>query len=88
MQTVQGLLYWKGGYAETGFLKLVDEHGAIVCEFKNQEYTMKKMGVFEIMHEVGGEMLDDIVVSGVAMISEEKTSMSQVAGQMAAAGSI
>ena len=62
----------------TGFLKLVDEHGVIFCEFKNQIYTMKKMGVLEIMREVGEEMLDDIVVSVVAMISEEQTSMGYV----------
>ncbi|KAK3167491.1 hypothetical protein OEA41_010618 [Lepraria neglecta] len=87
-QSVQGsTFYWKGGYVGSGFLKLVDGQGKEWARYLNRMYTGNKMGVFEIMVEpLAEEMLDEIVVGGLAMLSEEKTSMGGVASSIASAG--
>ena len=69
-----GEVYWKGGYAETGFQKLVDGNGKSLVEYKDKRVSMDKTGVLEIHMEVGQEGLDEIVVSAIAMLSEERTS--------------
>ncbi|KAL2043841.1 hypothetical protein N7G274_003361 [Stereocaulon virgatum] len=87
-QSAQGSMFaWKGGYVGSGFLKLVDGQGKEWARYLNRMYTGSKMGVFEIMVEpLGEEMLDEIVVGGLAMLSEEKTSMGGVAASIASAG--
>ena len=79
-------LYWKGGYAASGFLKLVDGNGEMVARYQNRMYTGEKMGVFEIMREMGEGEVDEVVVSGCALISEEKTSMTGTATAISSAG--
>ena len=83
-----GTLYWKGGYAASGFLKLVDDENRIVADYINKQFTMRKKGIIEIMNliDVDDAFLDEIVVSGIAMLSEESTSMGSVASSMACAG--
>ena len=71
----------------SGFLKLVDGQGKEWARYLNRMYTGSKMGVFEIVVEpLAEEMLDEIVVGGLAMLSEEKTSMGGVASSIASAG--
>ena len=78
-----GEVYWKGGYSQTGFMKLVDGNGKNLVEYKDTRVSMKKMGVIEIhieLHiELGPEAVDEVVVSGIAMLSEQKTSMAATA---------
>ena len=74
-----GEVCWKGGYAQTGFLKLVlGGEGKSLVEYKDQRVSGSRMGVMEIHGELGQAGLDDIVVSGMAMLSEERTSMGAV----------
>lgn len=79
-----GLVYWKGGYG-SGFLKMVDGRNKSLVEYKDLRVSGVKMGVMEIYVEMGQEALDEVVVSGMAMLSEERTSMSSVAGSMSGA---
>jgi hypothetical protein len=81
-------LYWKGGYAASGFLKLIDKKGKIVADYQNRQYSGKKMGIIEIMNliDVDDEFLDEIVISGLAMLSEQKTSMGAMAASLSSAG--
>lgn len=83
-----GTLFWKGGYAASGFMKLVDERKGIVADYQNRMYSGNKMGIMEIMNlvDVDDQLLDEIVVSGIAMLSEEKCSMTNVAANMSSAG--
>ncbi len=83
-----GTLFWKGGYAASGFLKMIDAKGKIVADYQNQQYSGKKMGIIEIMNliDVDDEFLDEIVVSGLAMLSEQKTSMGAMAASISSAG--
>ena len=64
---------WKGGRSETSFMKLADASGKALVEFKDEGHTLKRMGIFEIGVELTQEGLDEIVVSGMAMLSEEQT---------------
>ena len=74
-------MFWKGGYA-SGFMKLVDGHDKSLVEYKDKMVSGDKMAVMEIHVELGQEALDEVVTSGVAMLSEEKTSMRATAGAM------
>ena len=77
-----GDVYWKGGYAQTGFMKLVNGKDKSLVEYKDQRVTMKKTGILEIHMELGQEGLDEVAVSGMAMLSESRTSMSATATAM------
>lgn len=77
-----GEVFWKGGYSQTNFLKMVDGQGKSLVEYKDQRVSGSRMAIMEILVELGREGLDDVVVSGMAMLSEEKTSMSATAGAM------
>ena len=83
-----GTLYWKGGYAASGFLKLVDDNNRIIADYVNKQFSGRKKGIIEIMSmvDVDDAFLDEIVVSGIAMLSEESTSMGAIASNMASAG--
>ena len=83
-----GTLLWKGGYAASGYMKLLDEKGNIVADYQNRMYTGSKMGIIQIMSlvDVDDVLLNEIVTSGIAMLSEEKCSMTNVAASMSAAG--
>lgn len=82
-----GTLYWKGGYAASGFLKLIDGKGKIIADYVNKQYSGKKKGIIEIMNlvDVDDDFLDEIIVSGITMLSEESTSMGNVAANMSSA---
>lgn len=62
-------------------MKLVDANGKSLVEYKGQRVG-SKMGILEIDTELGQEGLDEVVVSGIAMLSEEMTSMSATAAGM------
>ena len=64
---------WKGGRSETSFMRLADARGKTLVEYKDEGHTLKEMGVMEIGAELTQEALDEVVVSGMAMLSEEQT---------------
>ena len=83
---VLGEVYWKGGYAATGFMKMVDGDGKSLVEYKDRRMEMNRMGIMEVHMELGQEGLDEIVVSGIAMLSEEKTSMAGTGAAISGGG--
>lgn len=66
---------WKRGRLETSFMKMVDMNGKALVEYKDEGHTLKRMGSIEIGVELTQEELDEVVVSGMAMLSEEQTGM-------------
>ncbi len=87
--TIRGTnLYWEGGVAASGFLKLIDlATGSTVATYKNTAYDGRRMGKIDIfVQPLSEEELDEIVISGMAMVSEQKGSMGQIAANMASAG--
>lgn len=74
-----GQVYWKGGYAAGGFFKLVDGKGKSFVEYKAMREG-GRIGTMEIKTEVQQEGLDEVIVSGMAMLSEALTSMANTAG--------
>ena len=60
----------------------MDANGKSLVEYKPMRVD-SKMGIMEIHVELGKEGLDEVVVSGIAMLSEERTSMSATAVGMA-----
>ena len=68
----------------TGFMKLVDGKGKRLVEYKAMK-VMSRMGTMEIDVELGQEGLDEVVVSGIAMVSEGMTSMGTSAAALSTA---
>jgi len=86
-ETSRGTMFWKGGVSATAFLRLVDDQGNTVATYKNEAYSGNVMGKFEIFTSpLEDNELDEVIVSGLAMLSEQKTSMGQTAANMASAG--
>lgn len=54
-------------------MKLVDANGRALVEYRDEGHTLKRMGVLEIGVELTQEELDEVVVSGMAMLSVEQT---------------
>ena len=54
-------------------MRLADASGRTLVEYKDEGHTWNRMGVLEIRNELTREALDEIVVSGMAMTSEEQT---------------
>lgn len=56
-------------------MKLVDVNGKVLVEYKDKGHTLKRMGSMDIGVELTQEGLDEVVISGMAMLSEEQTGM-------------
>lgn len=69
----------------TGFIKLQDGTGKNLVQYKPMR-NMGRMGAMEIGTELAQEGLDEVVVSGIAMLSEEMTSMSNTARAISIGG--
>ena len=82
---VLGEVYWNGRYAQVGTMKLVDGNGKILAEYKAMRVD-GRMGTIAVNTELGQEGLDEVVVSGIAMLSEEMSSMSATAAAVAVGG--
>ncbi|MCJ1478197.1 hypothetical protein MMC13_006873 [Lambiella insularis] len=76
-------IYWKSRSTSFGFLELVDGDERQLARFKNS-LRRKSLGSFEIVAEVEQEGRDEIVVSGLAILQEEMSSMGAVAIGLAA----
>lgn len=80
-------MYWKTGYTGSGFLELVNDNKKQIAVFKNTMVDGRRLGVFEIMVEpLVDEVRDEIVVSGLTMLQEDKTSMTSLASSINSAG--
>ena len=66
-------------------MKLVDENGKSLAEYKAMRVD-GRMGTMDVDTELGQEGLDEVVVSGIAMLSEEMSSMSATAAAVAVGG--
>ena len=87
--TVHGAsMCWEGGVAASGFLRMVDvATGTTMATYKNTAYDGRRMGKIEkFVKPLLQKELDEIVVSGIAMVSEQKVGMGQTAASMASAG--
>lgn len=56
-------------------MKLVDGTGKSLVEYKDRRMTGRVTGVLELHVEIGQEGLDEVAVTAIAMLSEERTSM-------------
>ena len=54
-------------------MKLVDTSGKTLAEYRDEGHILKRMGVLEIYADLSQEGLDEVVVSGMAMLSKEQT---------------
>ena len=54
-------------------MKLADTCGKTLVEYEDEDYTLKRLGVIEARTELTQEALEEAVVSGMAMLSEDQT---------------
>ena len=64
---------WKGGRAETSFMRLADASGKALVEYKDEGHSLRRLGIMGINLELTLEGLDEVATSGMAMLSEEQT---------------
>ena len=80
-----GSLKWKrDGLFSGGDMLCIDEKEQLFARFQASGWAMKKDGKFELSPEVGGVLMDEIVVSGIAMVELRRRRNRSAAG--AAAG--
>ena len=53
-------------------MRLADAKGRSLVEYKDEGHTLDRMGVLEIGVELMREALDEVVVDGMARMSEEQ----------------
>ena len=54
-------------------MRLVDASGRTLVDYKDEGHTLNRMGVLDTRIELTREALDEVVVSGLAMMSQEQT---------------
>ena len=57
------------------FVRLKDTSGKTLVEYKDEGQTLKRMGVVDIGVELTQEAQEEVVVTGMAMLSEEQTAV-------------
>lgn len=83
-----GTLRWKGGVTATPFLRLADHNNHTIATYHSLAYTGRVTGKLDIFSDpMDQQTLDEVVVTGLAMISEQSSSMGQTAANLSAAGS-
>ena len=73
-----GLIVWKGGYVAG--MKLTDGKQNTIAEFQNMSQARSKIGAIVIMKVIAVDdiFLDEIVISAMAMLSDEKRKITYV----------
>ena len=82
-----GSLKWKrDGLFSGGDMICIDEKEQLFARFQASGWAMKKDRKFELSPGVGGVLMDEIVVSGIAMIELRKRQSRSAAAGAAAGG--
>ncbi len=70
-----GCLYkWRfDGIGSMGDMVCLDEEGQLVARFEANRFALKKEGKFELSPAVTGVLMDELVVSGLAMIEYRRS---------------
>lgn len=69
----EGMVFWKGDGMFGTDLKLQTRQKIIFARFDNAAFSMAKQGKLEIaQRDISEAMLDEIVISGLAMIEHER----------------
>ena len=80
-QSSIGLLKWEGDGIFNTNLVLVNENKEWIAKFHNSTFSMGKEGKLEISNgNIAGAFLDEVVVSGVAMVEQERKKRSHNGG--------
>ncbi|KAI9041125.1 uncharacterized protein KD926_007395 [Aspergillus affinis] len=62
-------LTWTADGALTGDYQLSVAHGGVVARFRNRLFSNQEVGTFELVGDIEDRFLDEIVISGLAMLA-------------------
>ena len=79
---------WKmGGCFHGGDMKCSDQEDRVCARFESSGWALKKDGKFEIAPFVNGALMDEVIVSGLAMLELERRRKNAGAGAAASSSS-
>ncbi len=85
--TTHGIFEWKNdGMFSGGDMLCLDTQEQQVARFESSNWAMKKEGKFELGSGVKGLLMDELVVSGIAMVEARRRKDSGSAGASAGGG--
>ncbi len=78
-----GIFKWKSESKWSFDLVCVDEREVVVARFESGSWAVSKLGMIELAQGVDGGLLEEIIVSGVAMIQLVKMTKNMTMGGIA-----
>ena len=78
---------WKmGGFLHGGDMKCSDQEDNVCARFECSGWALKKNGKFEVAPSVSGALMDEVIVSGLAMLELQRRKKKAAAAAGAASG--
>ena len=70
----QGMRFkWKmGGFLHGDDMRCSDQEDRVCAKFESSGWALKKDGKFEVAPSVGGALMDEVIVSGLAMLELQR----------------
>ena len=64
---------WKmGGFLHGGDMRCSDQEDRVCAKFESSGWALKKDGKFEVAPSVSGALMDEVIVSGLAMLELQR----------------
>ena len=78
---------WKmGGFLHGGDMKCSDQEDNVCAKFESSGWALKKNGKFEVAPSVSGALMDEVIVSRLAMLELQRRKKKAAAAAGAASG--
>lgn len=78
---------WKaGGVLHRGDMKCSDQEDRVYANFESSGWALKKDGKFKIAPSVSGALMDEVIVSGLAMLELQRRRKNNASAGAAAGG--
>ena len=64
---------WKiGGFLHEGDMRCSDQEDRVCAKFESSGWALKKDGKFELAPSISGALMDEVIVSGMAMFELQR----------------
>lgn len=79
---------WKmGGFLHSGDMTCSDQWDRVYAKFESSGWALKKNGKFDVAPSVSGFLLDEVLVTGLAMLELKRRRDNAAAGSAAGGAS-
>ena len=78
---------WKmGGFLHGGDMRCSDQEDRECANFESSGWALKKDGKFEVAPSISGALMDEVIVSGLAMLELQRRRKNNASAGAAAGG--